>query len=266
MFGRFLEQLLRENNIDTAGLKFSQTVNTTLAFVQLNGSGDRSFSFYRNPGADMMLEEADVDDRIIRDSRIFHFGSISMTNEPSRAATLKALKIAKENGLIISFDPNLRPPLWKSLDDAKKEILTGLKYADLLKVSEEELEFITGEDDLRKGSNHLTEMGIRFIVVTLGKKGAFYKIGDKTGHLPTYDVKVVDTTGAGDAFMGGLLYRLKDIGLPEILSMPAAEIEEMLDFSNAVGACTTTRKGGIPSVPRFDEVEECMKNVRKLLI
>lgn len=265
MFGRFLEETLTDNNIDTSGMKVSRTVNTTLAFVQLDPNGDRSFSFYRNPGADMMLEEGEIDETIIKSSKIFHFSSISMTDEPAKSATLRALEIAKKNDLIISFDPNYRPMLWRTPDDAKREILNGLKYANILKISDEEMAFITGESDMATGTECLRHYGINFIIVTLGKKGLFYKIGDMSGSLPTYNVKTIDTTGAGDAFLGGLLFKLKDINLPGILRLKKNEIENILDFANAVGACSTTKKGGIPSMPQPDEVEHCLKHMPKLI-
>lgn len=265
MFGRFLEKTLIDNHIGVSGLKFSRTVSTTLAFVQLDEHGDRSFSFYRNPGADMMLEEVDVDEKLIKASKIFHFGSISMTDEPARRATLKAVQIAKENDIVISFDPNYRPLLWRSPDDARREMILGLEFADILKISDEEMEFITGENDLTEGTKLLSDSGIGFVVVTLGKKGLFYRMGDITGSLPTYDVKTIDTTGAGDAFLGGLLFKLKDMDLPGILSIEKDKIENILGFANAVGACSTTKKGGIPSMPRLDEVDYCMKHADKII-
>jgi fructokinase len=266
LFGRFLAKTLKDNNIDTRGLRSSQTVNTTLAFVHLDSHGDRSFSFYRNPGADMMLEEKDLDHEMIKASKVFHFGTLSMTDEPARSATIKALEIARQNGALISFDPNLRPPLWKSLEEAKKQMIKGLEFADILKLSGEELEFLTGEKDVEKGVEYLGKYGIKLIIVTLGPLGVFYRIGDMTGRLPTYDVKVVDTTGAGDAFLGGALYKLKDIDPSQLGSLTRKEIEGVLDFANAVGACTTTKKGGIPAVPELQDVLRCMKDVPKLIL
>lgn len=262
-FGRFLEETLVKSGISVSGLKFSKDVNTTLAFVHLDPSGDRAFTFYRNPGADMMLEMGDIDGEIIKQSKVFHFGSISLISEPSRSATLHGISIARENGLIISYDPNLRPPLWESLDAAKKGITSGLKYADILKVSGEELEFITGVSDLEMGTSILQKMGISLILVTLGENGAFYRCGEKTGTGGAYSVKAIDTTGAGDAFLGGVLYRLKGSSLKEILSMSKEELEDVVDFGNAAGALTTARRGAIPAVPSLDEVLDCMKSRAK---
>lgn len=265
-FGNFLRDCLAENHIDVTGLVLSKTVNTTLAFVHLTAEGDRSFSFYRNPGADMMLEPADIPEEVIMNSKIFHFGSLSLTDEPVKSATLHALKIARDHGTIISYDPNLRPPLWKSLADAEREIKRGLEYADILKISEEELEFITKESDLARGTKILSDMGIGIIFVTLGPKGTFYRHGNNTGKLETYDVKVVDTTGAGDAFLGGVLYKLKDKSRKELLQLSKAELEQIVDFGNAMGALTTKKKGAIPAVPIMEEVLYCMKTTPKLIL
>lgn len=265
-FGSFLRECLVKNQIDITGLKTSDTVNTTLAFVHLNHAGDRSFSFYRNPGADMMLNENDIPADVIAGSRIFHFGSISMTDEPSRCATIKALNTARDHGLIISYDPNLRPPLWKSLNDAERGIRIGLEYADVLKISEEELEFITKERDLEKGTKILADMGIGMIFVTLGPKGTFYRHHADTGILNTYAVEVVDTTGAGDAFLGAILYKLKDINRRELESLKKDEIESMVDFANATGALTTAKKGAIPAIPDMDAIIGCIRNTPKLVL
>jgi len=263
-FGDFLKKCLLQNNIDIQGLKRSTKANTTLAFVHLSKTGDRSFSFYRNPGADMMLKESDIDEHIIKNSRIFHFGSISMTDEPARSATIRALNFAKENNVLISYDPNLRPLLWNSLNEARKQIIAVLPYINILKVSEEELEFITCEKQLEKGSRLLSEKGVDCILVTLGSRGAFYRIGELFGRLQGYDVAVIDTTGAGDAFLGGILYTLKGMNTSEILHLSQIEIEQIVDFGNAVGALTTTKKGAIPAVPTMEEVKQCMKTVCKL--
>ncbi len=263
-FGEFLAKTLEDNRIDVRGLKFSLSANTTLAFVHLNEHGDRSFSFYRNPGADMLLSEEDLETDVLKSTGIFHFGSVSMTDEPSRSATLKAVEIAKNSGAVISFDPNLRPLLWKSLDEAKKQIIGGLGYADILKISGEELEFLTGVKDLAAGTEQLQKHGISFIIVTLGPAGAFYRAGGITGFQPTYDVRVVDTTGAGDAFLGAFLYKLKGLGLDDIRKLSSGEIDKIMDFANAGGACTTSRKGGIPAVPDLEQVERCMREIPKM--
>ena len=262
-FGHFLQQVLHASKIETKGLRFSEMVNTTLAFVHLDESGDRSFSFYRKPGADTMLEEKDLDDGLIVQGYIFHFGSLSMTNEPSRSATLKAVEYAKSRGKIISYDPNWRPLLWDNARAAKEGMLLGFKYADVVKLSEIELELLTGDSDLYLGSQNLLDKGVKLVIVTLGPKGCFYRHHSGSGLLRTYDTKVIDTTGAGDAFLGGLLYQLSrkrctlDQLKPEV-------IDEMLDFSNAVGALCASGRGAIPSMPSIEDVQRCIKEIPKL--
>jgi fructokinase len=258
-FGEFLENVLIENKIDVTGLKFTRTVNTTLAFVHLYSNGDRSFNFYRNPGADMMLSESDVNYDMIRQSKVFHFGSISMTDEPARGATLAACKFAKDNGLIISYDPNYRAPLWSSVLQAKENIAKGLEFADILKISEEELELITGTTELETGASILFNQGIKVVLITLGSAGCHYKYAGGEGHILSYRVAAIDATGAGDAFLGALLYRISDMNMDDIYRLTKEEFEELLDFSNAAGALTTTKTGAIPALPSLDDIEKLRK-------
>lgn len=262
-FGNFLDEVLRSCGIDTTGLIFSKSVNTTLAFVHLDERGDRSFSFYRNPGADMMFEEKDINYELIRNSSIFHFGSVSMTSEPARSATLAAVKYAKDNGLLISYDPNLRPPLWSSMEEAKENMILGLEYADIVKISIDELKFITGTSNLEKSSDILCKAGIDTVLITLGPDGCFYSYQGGRGKVNTYDTKVVDTTGAGDAFLGGVLYKLCGYKKSEIRLMGKAEFESIIDFANAAGALTAAKRGAIPAMPTLGEICECQINVQK---
>lgn len=253
-FGHYLNSVLQKNNINTKGIVFTDDVNTTLAFVHLDDQGDRSFSFYRNPGADMMLHEREIDLEMIANSRIFHFGSISMTHEPSASATLKAVAFAKENGLLISYDPNLRMNLWSDLNHAKNMIEMGLKYADILKISEEELEFITGTNDLNKGSEYIfRHFDTKLIFVTLGSKGCFYRLGNETGNCCGYEIEPIDTTGAGDAFLAGVLYQIIE-KKRVITELSLKDVEQMVSFANAVGAFATTKKGAIPAMPTLEEI------------
>jgi fructokinase len=258
-FGTFLKNVLEDNGVNTVGLKFNNKVNTTLAFVHLKSNGDRNFSFYRNPGADMMITTNDIDFDIIGSSKVFHFGSLSLTDEPSRSAALAAVKFAKNNGIIISYDPNLRPQLWKSLELAKEMIVLGLDFADILKVSEEELEFITGTKELNEGTDILFNAGIRLIMVTLGEKGCFYRYEGGFGLVEAFKVNAVDTTGAGDAFLGAVLHKLSDSSINQIVNMKKAEMEEVIKFANAVGALVTTKKGAIPAMPAMDEIDGFIK-------
>lgn len=256
-FGHFLKHVLDKNMIETRGLKNTVKANTTLAFVHLDELGDRSFTFYRNPGADVMLSIEDIDRTLIDESKIFHFGSLSLTDEPSKAATLTALMYAKQTGKVISYDPNWRPTLWKDEISAKEVIFSPLKYVDIAKLSLEELYFLTGESDIQVASSKLYDMGIKLVLVTLGKDGCYYKHSSGSGQIPAFHVDVVDTTGAGDAFLGGILYNISKIGCP-IEKIDHGDIEEIIRFSNAVGGLCTTKKGAIPAMPSMDEVKKLL--------
>lgn len=255
-FGHFLKKILIENGIDVTGLKFSSEVNTTLAFVHIDHTGDRSFSFYRNPGADMMLSHSDVDYNVIKQAKVFHFGSISMTHEPVRSATLAACKFAKDNGLIISYDPNYRAPLWVNIQQAKQGIVCGLEFADILKISEEELELITGTRELASGASMLFHQGIKVVLITLGAQGCYYKYPGGEGKVASYVINAIDTTGAGDAFLGAFLYRVCDMKIDDICQLSTEDFEEILQFSNGAGALATTKTGAIPALPSLDEIAE----------
>ncbi|MBY6929181.1 carbohydrate kinase family protein [Clostridium botulinum] len=254
-FGEFLKETLKNLNININGLVRTNKVNTTLAFVNIDKNGERSFSFYRNPGADMMLEYEEVNREIIDECNIFHFGSVSLTKGPSQDATLKAVQYAKQKGKIISYDPNYRPLLWDDNEYAKKMMLEGLKFADIIKVSEEELELLTGETDLIKGSNKLAQNGASLILISLGEKGSFYRKGNIYGLVEPYKVKAIDTNGAGDSFFGALHYKLIGKSLLDIKNMQKEEIEDIIKFANAAGAITTTRSGAIAALPQLNEVE-----------
>lgn len=258
-FGTYLEGVLDSIGVDKKGLARTADANTTLAFVHLNENGDRSFSFYRKPGADMLLGVDDLDAEMLKNTRIFHFGSVSMTGDPSRGTTFKAADTAKRSGALVSFDPNLRPALWESLDEAKAQILKGLAYADILKVSEEELQFITGEDGLESGCRLLADKyGIPVILVTLGPKGCFYRHGAWTGSAPAYKVRTVDTTGAGDAFLGAFLYKIAERGA-NLAGITPEEMKGMVAFANAAGSLATSVMGAIPAMPTKAEIEKCMQ-------
>lgn len=261
MFGRFLRKTLDGLKIDTSGLVTDPVVPTTLAFVQLDENGDRSFRFYRNPGADIMLQKSEIPQNIIDRSHIFHFGSVSLTSEPSRSATIAAVQAAKEHGCIISYDPNYRPPLWNNVHEAREQMLAGLKLADIVKVSEEEMLLLTGETDLQRGSLKLGNSGASLVLVSLGAKGAFFRKNSLTGRIPTYDVKTIDTNGAGDAFLGAALFCLRKCSLEEIRALSNPELTKLLSFANAAGALATSKNGAIPSMPTLEEIENCRKNI-----
>lgn len=258
-FGEILRKTLDEIGIDTRCLYTDRDARTTLAFVSLTPEGDRSFSFFRNPGADIMLRPEEIDEEVIKNSGIFHFGSLSLTDEPARSATRQALELAKEHGVTISYDPNLRPPLWESLDDAKKQIVSCLPYADILKISEEEFQFLLGHMDLERGSLDLCrDYGITHLFVTLGPDGSFYRCGDITVRMPAVDVQVVDTTGSGDAFMGAALCKLGERTGEQFHCLSEEEMRRILAYANASGSLTATKKGGIPAIPTKDAIETCL--------
>lgn len=251
-FGLFLKETLDEVGVDTSGLVFSKEARTALAFVSLRANGEREFMFYRHPSADMLYRPDEVAVELIRSAKIFHLGSISLISEPSRSATLAALEVAHEAGLLISYDPNLRLALWPDTTAAKTGMLSIWKKTSLIKVSEEELTFLTGENDTTKAVESLWHKDLRLLVVTQGKDGCLYFTPDFRGNLPGFQVRVVDTTGAGDGFVAGLLRGL--LKNPSALQSES-ELRSVCRFANAVGALTTTQRGAIPALPTLVEVE-----------
>lgn len=258
IFGTKLKEVLKEVGIGTSGLVMDKKVRTTLAFVQTLKGGDRDFSFYRNPGADMMLEEGDINNSLIKNCKIFHFGTLSMTHKGVRKATKKAIKKAKESGALISFDPNLRPPLWESLDDAKKQVEYGLGQCDILKISDNEIQWFTGEKDFDKGIKKLQDRySIKLIVLSMGKDGsrAYYK--NLRVEKPAFVQKnTIETTGAGDTFGGCCLNFILKYGLD---NMDQEKLEKMLTFANAAASLITTKKGALRVMPTKDEVKDFIK-------
>ena len=253
MFGKQLTEAVKEVGIDTRNLVVDKEVHTTLAFVHTYPDGDRDFSFYRNPGADMMLKKEEVQEDLIRDSRIFHFGTLSSTHEGVREATRYAIEIAKEAGCIISFDPNLRPPLWNDLNDAKAEIEYGFSKCDVLKISDNEVEFMCGTTDYDEGARMLQEKyHIPLVMITLGKDGsrAYYK-GIRAVGKPFISDKTIETTGAGDTFCGSSLNFILEYGLD---NLDEEKLTEMLTFANAAASLVTTRKGALRVMPEKEEV------------
>ena len=253
-FGHFLADTLADAGVDTGGLQFSAAARTALAFVSLEAGGERSFMFYRHPSADMLWRPEDVDVSYAAGTRIFHYGSISLIGEPSRSATLYALEQARQAGALISYDPNLRLPLWPSPEAARTGMLAGWQHADLAKVSEEELVFMSGEADLERGARSLWHDRLRLLVVTCGASGCLYFTPGGRGAIPGYAVQAVDTTGAGDGFVAGLLTGLLECNL----DWDTPHLEHALRLGNAVGALTTTQLGAIPALPARPAVEALM--------
>lgn len=255
MFGNQLKAAVEEVGIDTRALIMDEEVHTTLAFVHTYPDGDRDFSFYRNPGADMMLTMDEVPDDLIRDSRIFHFGTLSSTHEGVREATRHAIEVAKEAGCIITFDPNLRPPLWKSLEDARVEIEYGLTKCDVLKISDNEVEFLFDTTDYDKGAALIEEKyHIPLVLITMGKDGsrAYYN-GRRVECAPFLQEHTIETTGAGDTFCASILNYVLEHGLEDLSD---ENLMEMLTFANAGASLITTRKGALRVMPTREEVEE----------
>lgn len=253
-FGRLLKGTIEELGIETKSLVLDEDINTTLAFVHTFPDGDREFSFYRKPGADMMLSEAEVDYDMIRQSKVFHFGTLSMTDEPVRTATKKALEAAKEAGCLITFDPNLREPLWKSLDDAKEAMEYGFEYCDMLKISDNEIQFISGKEDYDEGIRYLQDKyHIPVIFLTMGKEGsrAYYK--DIRVERPGFTVKAIETTGAGDTFCGCAINGLLKHGIEGLTEEILGDI---LTYANAGAALITLKKGAIRSMPEPEQIDE----------
>lgn len=257
-FGRMLMKAVKESGIEVKNLIMDDKVPTTLAFVHTLPDGDREFSFYRNPGADMMLKKEEVMEEVIKDGRIFHFGTLSSTHEGVREATRYAIKVAKDNGLLISFDPNLREMLWASLEEARREIAYGFSKCDILKISDNELEFMTGTSDYTKGVSILRESyQIPLIFVTLGKNGsrAYYK-DMMVEAKPFIQENTIETTGAGDTFEGCALNYVLEHGLEELSE---ENLKELLVFANAGASIITTRKGALKVMPREEEIRKLIQ-------
>ncbi|MFD0696627.1 PfkB family carbohydrate kinase [Paenibacillus sp. GCM10027628] len=253
-FGYYLKSVLQDLNVDTSYLAFDEETRTTLSFVAQKPDGDRDCIFYRHPGADMRLSPDEIIESYFCNAAIFHYGSISLGSESSKAATLRALKFARAHKLLISYDPNLRMDLWRDPEHAYKEINEGFGYADFVKISEEEYKFITGCADVEACGRYILDRGAKLVVVTMGKDGCYYTNGQSSGYVAGYPAHVVDTTGAGDAFVAAMLHgfaqRMK-AGTPNM----DQGLHQMLQIANAAGSLATTRIGAIPSLPTKEEIE-----------
>lgn len=261
IFGARLKAVLEEVGIDTSNLVVDEDARTTLAFVQTFEDGDRDFSFYRNPGADMLLTADEVNEELVKNTRIFHFGTLSMTHEGIREATKKAIRLAKEGGALISFDPNLRPPLWKTLDDAREQVAYGLGQCDILKISDNEIQWFTGEEDYDRGIEKLrSEYDIPLILLSMGKDGsrAYYR-NYRVEAAPFLQKNTIETTGAGDTFGGCCLHYVLEHSLDHLNE---EQLKEMLTFANAAASIITTRKGALRVMPEVEEVKAFIQSER----
>lgn len=259
-FGRLLADTIRNAGIDTRGLVFDDSVFTTLAFVTLDENGNREFSFARKPGADTQITFAEIPAELIDEVKVFHFGTLSLTDEPACTATRMAVARAREKGRLITFDPNLRKPLWKSLDTAKEQILWGLSQADVVKISDEEITFLFNCSCAEGAEKLIREFGVSLVFVTQGKDGCLYSNGFYTGHVENFNegIITIDTTGAGDIFFGSAVSRMLHIGkAPSALS--EQELTGIATFACAAASLSTEKYGGITSVPEEDEVLRLME-------
>ena len=264
-FGRFCKDTMRTQHVDVNGIRLSSTKNTTLAFVHLSDSGDRSFSFYRKNAADVSLDIGDLDMDIVRNSRIFHFGGVSLSDEPSRSATVYAVREARKSGSLITFDPNLRKNLWDSDAELKAVTLDAFQYADVIKLSDDEVAFLFDTTDNGAAIEHIYKIyNTKLVIVTRGPRGALTVEGGRIYEHPAYDVKTIDTTGSGDCFFAGALHCLLSYGKPANELTPD-EITYMLAFANASGSLASTKLGAVSALPNVDEIKQCMNNEKPLL-
>ena len=255
-FGKLLLGTLRNAGIETDGMVVSDDVFTTLAFVTLDESGDREFSFARKPGADMQMRFEELNLKLIDEAKVFHFGTLSLTDEPARSATYQAVEYAKKAGKLITYDPNLRKPLWKDLEVCKQQMLWGLGQADVVKISDEEVQFLFGMG-VQEGAEHiLRNYGVKLVFVTCGAEGCYFKNAVACGMVPSLkDIKVADTTGAGDIFGGSAVWKLLQYGkAPE--SLNEEELRDVVSFACTAAGLSTTKPGGISSVPEREAVEQ----------
>lgn len=253
MHGNLLKDVLEKAGIETRGMLLDTNVFTTLAFVSLAPSGERSFSFARKPGADTCLLESEVDFDLIENSHIFHIGSLSLTDEPARSATFTALEFAKKNGITVSYDPNYRAPLWKDEQTAINGMRSVLGYTDIIKISDEEITLLTDMHTPEDAAKVLLDKGVSCVIVTLGKDGAYAATQGFAARFPCPDGKVVDTTGAGDSFMGGFLYKMAQ-NKKRPSELTANDITEYATFANKVATICVGRRGAINAMPTLDEV------------
>lgn len=262
-FGHLLTKAVQEQGIDTTGLVYDNDVHTTLALVLKKENGDRDFAFYRNPGADMNLKEEEVNESLIASSSIFHFGTLSLTDESVKKATQKAVKAAKENGLTITFDPNLREPLWKSLEEAHEQVAWGLQQADVVKISDNEITWFTGMDNYDEGIAFLQKEypNLKLICLSMGGDGSKAVYRDVHVAYPAFlQEATIETTGAGDTFCACMIHTVLENGIDHL---DEEKLKEMLKFANAAASLVTTKKGALRVMPTKEEVETFIENFKR---
>ena len=254
-FGHLLVGTVKDAGIETRGIIIDPTVFTTLAFVTFDASGDRSFSFARKPGADTCISFDELDLSLIDEAKVFHFGTLSLTDEPAASATRKAVAYAKSKGKLITYDPNLRKPLWRDLEVAKEQLIWGLKQADVVKISDEEVEFLFGCTPEEGADKLLNEFGVSLAMVTLGPNGAYLKNKNGSTYVKCPKVSPIDTTGAGDIFGGSAVSRLLKIGVHPA-DLTVEQISAVGSFASTAASLSTEKSGGIPSIPEETKVME----------
>jgi fructokinase len=255
VLGNFLAKKLQSEKVNIDNLVLTNEAKTAITFVTLDEDGDRSFDFYIDPSADRFLRADEIVEKLFADNKIYHFGSISLIDEPARTATKKGIELAHQNGMLVSYDPNLREMLWNSLTDAKEMILSVMDEVDILKVSEEELEFLTGKKDIEEGAEELkAEYEIPVIFITCGSKGSYY-YKDQLGFVEAFKVDAVDTTGAGDAFMSGVLYNFNQNEL-KLEDIDDDFLEKTLKFANYSGSLAASASGAMAALPTLEEVNK----------
>ncbi|RBW69011.1 aminoimidazole riboside kinase [Bacillus taeanensis] len=257
VLGEFMKNTLNNYGVNVESMLLTDEARTGVVFVTLDDDGERHFSFYINPSADRFLSEDDLKEELFKEHKVFHFGSISMISEPAKSATKKAVALAKENDMVISYDPNLRLGLWEEEGQARETIQSMLGAADFLKISEEELTFITGEEEIEAGLQALKEYSIPLVLVTLGGEGSYIRFKGETVHVPAMKVKTVDTTGAGDAFVSGILYQLNEL-IKHIAELTVEEVKEIVEFASVSGALAASTKGAMTALPTKEQVEEIL--------
>lgn len=254
-FGYHLRDVLRREGVDTRGLRFDSETRTTMAMIAMPDENTAEFVFYRNPGADTRLTPAELDTDLLQATRVFHFGSLSLTDEPARSATLAAIEIARQSGALVSFDVNYRPSLWIGPAEAALRIRAVMPYVDVLKVNEAELELLTGARDPEAGSQTLLEAGPSLVLATLGQDGSTFRSRQGSGHVPSYEVETLDATGCGDAFIAGVLTRLAFSRENWLHQLAPDSLRRIVRYGNAAGALTALKRGVIPALPTAKQVE-----------
>lgn len=260
-FGDHILEEVKPLGVDISKVLRTKEANTALAFVSLKEDGERDFSFYRNPSADMLLNESEIDEDVFKDEGILHFCSVSLIDAPIKEAHRKAIEFAKKHNCLISFDPNVRLPLWESKEACREAILEFLPLSNIVKISDEELEFITGISDETEALNFLMQGDVEVIIYTKGTNGAEFITKDRKVFSPSFKVEAQDTTGAGDSFIGSFLYQIAEENntLESLVTLEEEKIKEILTFSNATAALTVCKRGAIGALPNKDEVLALIK-------